>query len=397
MSWQDGQDPWTRGDEGEQRAEAGRVPAPGAGPAAASPNSNGHSHAGPYGHNGNAYGQPQGYSGQPQGYPGNGYAYSAEPPRPVMHDLRPLSTGEILDRTFTLYRSRVWLFAGIASVAAVIEVIASGAQMVGLHGMVRNTIPLGAGAQAGAGAAMLARSGEAILISYAAAFIYFLAASVTHAGTAWALSEVYLGRSAAVGTALRFAARRWLAWIGIGLWQAFSFLWMPLVLGIAAAVSAGLIAARGGVALWVVPVLLIFGMLGGIVFGAIRYLMNSLALPAGAIEGLPVRAAMRRSKVLSAGTKGRIFLVLLVVWAMYLVAGMVQAPLSFLFLRSPNESHIVAQGIMLLIGFVAHMVVAPVMMIGLTLVYFDQRVRNEAFDLVMLMSEAETVPVAPAV
>ena len=30
-------------------------------------------------------------------------------------DLRPLSVGEILDRTFTLYRRHFWLFIGIAA------------------------------------------------------------------------------------------------------------------------------------------------------------------------------------------------------------------------------------------------------------------------------------------
>ena len=32
--------------------------------------------------------------------------------------MRPLSAGEILDRAFSIYRSRFWLFAGLASIAA---------------------------------------------------------------------------------------------------------------------------------------------------------------------------------------------------------------------------------------------------------------------------------------
>jgi hypothetical protein len=48
------------------------------------------------------------------------------PPRPVMrYDLRPLSTGEILDRTFTLFRARFWLFAGLSSIAACFRVIST--------------------------------------------------------------------------------------------------------------------------------------------------------------------------------------------------------------------------------------------------------------------------------
>lgn len=38
--------------------------------------------------------------------------------------LRPLSTGELLDRTFNLYRNNFMLFAGIAVLAALIFVAA---------------------------------------------------------------------------------------------------------------------------------------------------------------------------------------------------------------------------------------------------------------------------------
>ena len=50
----------------------------------------------------------------------------------------------------------------------------------------------------------------------------------------------------------------------------------------------------------------------------------------------------------------------------------------------------VAQAVILLVGFVAHTLVSPVALIGLTLVYFDQRVRMEGFDLVMLLGGAES-------
>ncbi|HKE30376.1 MAG TPA: hypothetical protein VKD65_01535, partial [Candidatus Angelobacter sp.] len=39
--------------------------------------------------------------------------------------LRPLTTGELLDRTFVLYRNNFMLFAGIATVAAGTIVVAS--------------------------------------------------------------------------------------------------------------------------------------------------------------------------------------------------------------------------------------------------------------------------------
>src|SRR5271157_4402423 len=45
------------------------------------------------------------------------------PTTPAHFDLRPLSTGEILDRTFQLYRSRFTLFAGLAMLPAAVAVV----------------------------------------------------------------------------------------------------------------------------------------------------------------------------------------------------------------------------------------------------------------------------------
>ena len=49
------------------------------------------------------------------------------PPAPaqLLYELRPLSLGEILDRTFTLYRKRFWLFAGLAVVSASVVTLGS--------------------------------------------------------------------------------------------------------------------------------------------------------------------------------------------------------------------------------------------------------------------------------
>ena len=51
----------------------------------------------------------------------------------VRHELRPLTTGEILDRTFFLYRSNFWLYVGLASIAAGVSVLASISRLTYLH------------------------------------------------------------------------------------------------------------------------------------------------------------------------------------------------------------------------------------------------------------------------
>jgi hypothetical protein len=88
---------------------------------------------------------------------------------------------------------------------------------------------------------------------------------------------------------------------------------------------------------------------------------------------------------LTTGTKGRIFVVLLVAVALSYVGGAIEIPLAIVIARAPLNPHVIAQAMLLAITFVTHTLVTPVALIGLSLVYFDQRVRREAFDLVMLM------------
>src|ERR1700761_8702431 len=53
-----------------------------------------------------------------------GFGSAPNTPAPSAHfDLRPLSTGEILDRTFQIYRSRFSLFAGLAVLPAAVNVV----------------------------------------------------------------------------------------------------------------------------------------------------------------------------------------------------------------------------------------------------------------------------------
>jgi hypothetical protein len=69
-------------------------------------------------------------------------------------------------------------------------------------------------------------------------------------------------------------------------------------------------------------------------------------------------------------------------------------PLLFfvMFTIARGGKAVASEIVMLLVGFVGHTLVQPVLMIGLSLLYFDQRVRKEAFDLVMLLGP-ESAPV----
>lgn len=290
------------------------------------------------------------------------------------YELRPLSLGEILDRTFGVYRAWFWLFVGIGSISGAVQFFANAVQLLVYHGVRIQTqrTPLTYAAlerQVGAGVAAL---------------LYFLAAAVTQAAIVWALSEVYLGRQASILNSVRAVIGRWFRFVGIGLWQAWSFMWLSILFIVPGML---LTTPRFGGMAWTGGTLVFLGFTGAFVFGAIAFIRNSLAIPAAVIEGLKVRAAMRRSKGLATGTKGRIFVVFLIAFCLYLVGGMLNAPLAYFVGMGAvrGEQHVLAQAAMLVVNFIAHTMVAPVAMIGLSLVYFDQRVRQEALDLMLML------------
>ena len=326
-------------------------------------------------------------------------SYSAAPAQAntAAYALRPLSLGELLDRTFSVYRSRFWLFAGFGAISASVQTLIAAVQLIPMN-------MAGAAAVSGAKGPFglprtpglpnyMAGLGVAALLGIAViTLLYLLVFVVTQAATVYALSEVYLGKSTTIGESLRATIGRWYRYLGIGLWQAGSAMWVPAV----AVLAGALLFATRISGLAILGGLLIFlGLLGGVPVGVILWLRNSLAVQATVIEGLPVRASMRRSKVLTAGSKGRVFVLVLLAGALSYAAGLLQLPLSLfvMFTVAKGGKPIVAEMAMLLVGFVGQTVVQPVLMIGLSLLYFDQRVRKEAFDLMMLLGP-EYAPVA---
>jgi hypothetical protein len=292
----------------------------------------------------------------------------------VRHELRPLTTGEILDRTFFLYRSNFWLYVGLASIAAGASVLTS----IGKLAYFR----LNATMQSSSPKAMVWTS----VITVVGLLVYFAVYSVTHAATVSAVSAIYLGEETSIGAALGAVRGNWVRFCLISLWQSWSAGWIFLLLFAPAVLipALGLRNLNGLVALLVGLAMISF------VYGIIAYIRNSLAIPAAVMENLRVRAAMRRSKVLVAGRKGRIFLLGLLMIALYMVAGMIQMPFALLILHSRSAEHVLVQIISLLVAFLCSSLIGPVAAIALCLFYIDERVRKEAFDIEFLMDKTST-------
>jgi ABC-type multidrug transport system fused ATPase/permease subunit len=307
----------------------------------------------------------------------------AAAPRPVSaYDLRPLAVGEILDRVLSIYRAHFWLLVGLSAASAGVSV---GVAVLRLVFTYFSRITIGS----------ISYTVVTAGFAFVQGGLYLIAYSLTLAATTSAVNSIYLGEPTSIGTALRTARRLWLRCLGVAFWQGWSATWAFCLLGIPVALM--LIPGLAGTSTAVLGGIVLFvGMLACLVYGVIAYLRNSLAVPAAVIEDLGVRAAMRRSKNLATGRIGRIFLMLLLVYALSLVAAVIQLPMVFVMARSPATEHYVLQGITLAVTFVSASVVGPVAAIGFCLFYFDERVRREGFDIEILLRGASAPSPPPA-
>ncbi|HTV83686.1 MAG TPA: hypothetical protein VME18_13660 [Acidobacteriaceae bacterium] len=308
---------------------------------------------------------------------------AVESPAPASagYDLRPLSTGEILDRTFQLYRSRFALFASLAALPAAVNFAGSaiGVLFMRTEHLTRH----------GRAMSIPVQSATSLSISGVTLLAFFIVNGITLAATTWAVAEIYLGKAASVRAAWRSAMEHWFRYVRVVLRQYWSVLWLPLVGGVVLGLVFVVPGATAKGILGVVAGLLLFGSFIYAIYAAIRV---SLAVPAAVIESLRANAAVRRSMELLTERKVRIFLLWLLVLAMGMVIGAVLSPLQWLILRAQGGERYLFQMLQLTGVFFSRLLVVPVGAIALCLFYFDERVRHEGFDIEFLMQRAGGAP-----
>jgi MFS family permease len=292
-------------------------------------------------------------------------------------DLRPLSTGEVLDRTFQLYRSRFTLFAGLALLPAAVGVVMNAARLLyAAHQDVH----------AHAGASLYRVQILTGAISLIAWLISMLLYGITQAASTWAVSAVYLGEAASIRAAYKVGFKHWLRYTLIVLRQVWAFMWLPFVLLIAAFLTAFWLKRHESGFAWLTIFLVLLVFLS-LIYSVWAYIRVSMAIPAAVVESLKVRAAVRRSAQLLADRKVRIFLLMLLLVALYIVAGVIQSPLLIFAVRARGTQAFVTQAISLSVSFVAGTLIGPVGAIAICLFYFDERVRREGFDIEWMMKK----------
>jgi hypothetical protein len=273
-------------------------------------------------------------------------------------DLRPLSLGELLDRTFFLYRRHFFLFTGIAAIPYSLFFI------VNLGSTLLTRFRLGEPGQlptAATGAALVGSGLLALVLGLAGfiAFLFSVGASV------FAVSEIYTGHQ----TSIRASLHRVRGYAG----TIFGVLFLS-----------GLILV-GGFILLIIP-------------GIYLACRICVATAAALLEDIGASEAIRRSFELTKDFAGRAFMIYLLYLAMaWGVIALLQLPFGILIAVNAKQPQLVTIWLVLMQtgSFIGSVLITPVSTIGFALFYYDLRVRKEAFDLQMMLQAIGGAPIAP--
>ncbi len=258
-------------------------------------------------------------------------------------DLRPLSLGEVLDRTFTLYRRHFLLFVGISAIPQILVLAINLIQIFFVN--TTETTP-------GAMLTMLIGLGItlAVLVLTVVAYLF------SQGGTILAVTDVYLGRTTSIIQSLR------------RVWGELATLFGVVLLN-------GL-AILAGTLLLVIPGIYVLCRL-------------LVCVPAAMVENRGPSESLSRSWALTKGAAGRSFVIILLYSVLAIALALILVtPFSGLAAAAGPKNPEMMRFWLLLADVgstVASALVSPIVLIANSVFYFDLRVRKEAFDLQFMM------------
>lgn len=307
--------------------------------------------------------------------------------------LRPMSTSQVLDRTFHVYRNHFPLLAGIGVLLPVLLFVLRLA-----------AFPLGYPPR---GAALRDPfMFWTIFLEYLGAFIlfYVIGHAITGGATVYAVSRLHLGEQVTIAEAyrktlprfwsiLRIALNIYVRVTGVGLLA----LGASMLLSFGIDTFLGFLSISSNTAAVTIGVIVVsLATLGGIFWMLYLYSKYCLAIPACVLEGLPARAALRRSRFLARSSLRRISLIYLLTAVLGLVLSTVLWLPSQLYAAYVPHSLNVAVFLRSIGSFFAGALAGPIATIAIALVYYDQRIRKEAFDLQLMMDSIAQPPARQA-
>jgi hypothetical protein len=298
-------------------------------------------------------------------------------------ELRPLRLSEILDRMFHLYRERFLIFFGIAGASTLLELIWSAGQL-GLSWQLKRGHP---------GPTLQIVGTCTSLVGWV---ISVGTAALTIAAINRAVLAIFEGKPTGIAKAYGELRGHWLTciWVSVlGFLIAFSPF---LVVGLGASFT--ILLAKGAKTLTAAnAVTSVYGFSGLAALIALPLcvwlmLRYSLAIPASIQERISTLSSLKRSVILSHGSRGRIFVLLLVVVvAWYIPLTILMIPTFFIILKNGGHVAPLSAAIYTLgVSFLVNMLMKPIYGIGLTLLYLDERIRKEGYDVEWMMEHTKS-------
>jgi Membrane domain of glycerophosphoryl diester phosphodiesterase len=297
-------------------------------------------------------------------------------------DLRPLTLGELLDRSFSLYRHHFWLFVGIMALPSVI------ALAFGLLVALFNPQP-------GSPESVTADADPAEILGAVLWFggamigmliVYFVAYAVALGATTVAVSQLYMGQPSSIRDAYAplggRVGRLALLLVLVMLRLVGIFVLMVFTIGFAAGLAAAgfpLLAALAG----------FVGVLGSGLLWVWMILRYAVSVPAAVLEDETAADAIRRSIQLTRGSLLRVFALLAFTMVItYAVLAVFQGPFMVAgAMAGPDSSTFFWMNLLgTITGAVGGAFTAPLMIVAFAVLYYDLRVRNEGLDLQLMLA-----------
>lgn len=310
--------------------------------------------------------------------------------------LRPMSTSQVLDRTFSLYRGNFVLFAGIAAVPPALLMLGQ----LGLLALGRVSGPQGR-----LGLQIAAIVGT-ILVAITLLVLWLIGYALATGASVYAVSRVHLGFGTSIaesyklirpytGRILGLVALVFLAVGGVVIAGAVVIAVPVVLVSIAAGKGQPLATgiAAGLALILVIPAVFVLAL----------YLSAklSLAVPACVVERLTAVDSLKRSWNLTRGSVLRLILVNFLAGAISFAIGAVLSIPYFvgvaLSINKKDPGALLPFVIWQHVAeFLARSIAFPIATIAVSLIYYDERVRKEAFDLQLMMEaigQAQPAPV----
>ncbi len=305
--------------------------------------------------------------------------------------LQPLNLGELLDRMFSLYRKNFLLFFGIMLLPSLLA-MASGILMA----VFRSPMVTSKSGTPDVNPAIIASAMGGFVVAMVA---YWIVYAIALGASTFAVADVYLGRTATIAASYRrIRGRIWrLFWlmflVSLRVFGVFMLLMLVFALFIP------LLGGRGSAAGIVIALMML--VLFPVAFGLTIWLMlrYSVCIPSMVLEDLRAGQAIRRSSQLMKGNYLRCFLLLMLTTVItYVSLTIFQGPFYIAMILTARHGQVAIWLLSLssVFGALGGALSAPLIMIGLVLLYYDIRVRKEAFDLQLMMSLVDHAGAQPA-